>query len=135
MLAADLGPYALATVVVISGVVLFLVVKLGRSVTLGWKDMRLKVGDVHDKVDSIDRQVNQVGATDPTLRSVVVAMHSQLSEQRGDIALIKQAAADAAVHAAEAQKVAQQAAESTHQNNVLLTRHIADCEAKERGDR
>lgn len=130
MFAADLGPYALAIVVVLAVVV----VGFGRSVVLSWKDIRLKVGDVHDRVESIDKQVNQVGESDPTLRSVVIAMHSQLAEQRGDIALIKQAAAEAAVHSAEARKVARAAAESTRRNNVLLTKHIAECEAGRHDD-
>lgn len=135
MLAEYLGPYALGVVVVFAVVVLVVVVKVGRSVTLGWRDMQIKVGAVHGKVESIDKQVNQVAATDPTLRNVIVAMHSQMAEARADLALVKQAAAEAAVHSAEARRVARTAAESTKANNVLLTRHIADCESRtSRGD-
>lgn len=132
MLAADLGPYALAIVVVVAVVV----VGFGRSVTLSWRDMKAQIGaasskidKTHDKVESIDRQVNQVGEDEPRLRHVVVAMHSQFAEFRADMALIKKATAEAALHSAQARKVAEQAADSTHRNNVLLTEHIAQHEA------
>jgi hypothetical protein len=132
VLADVLGPYSLAIAVVVGFVILVLAAKLGRSFSLRWRDMEAKVSGTHDKVESIDRQVNQVAPDDPSLRSMVMAVHGWQIEQRADIALIKRASSEAAAESTKARAVALVAAESTKANNVLLTEHIAACEARDR---
>ena len=130
VLAADVGPYTLAVVVVAAIVAITIITRTSRSIQAGYKGVEFTIGEVHKKVNSIDKQVNQVPDDEVTIRQLLTTQTSQLAEVRGDVADLQRGQVQAAKEAAEAKRLAAQAAETGRANNVLLTQHIAQSEAQ-----